>query len=292
MAYAPGARIIRFGPSFLPFFFLYHLALALVRLFDWTVYDIRIKGRENLRGVDRAILVSNHTLLLDPGIIAHALRPRRTYFTMLEETALIPWLGTFVRLLGGVPIPARPDALRILDTAAHRAFGALGFMHFFPEGECYRGNQELMPFHPGAFLLACRLGVPVIPVTTVLHRRTWRGKAAIRLAGRDLRLPPRVTVVVGAPVPPPLLLMVQDAVPHGGFSARGAARNMSTAVRAAMQDTIDAEGGSKALYRGMMPRLVKHPDSRPRSPAAFWKPRLTPARPPRREGGVTQFWIR
>ncbi len=262
MAYTHGARIIRFDPAFIPFFLLYHFAVSVVRLFDWIVYDIRIRGRENLRRVKRAILVSNHTLLLDPGIIAHAIRPRRTYFTMLEETALIPWLGTFVRLLGGVPIPERPDALRILDAAAHRAFHSLGFLHFFPEGECYRGNQELMPFHPGAFLLACTLRVPVIPVTTVLHRRSWRGRATLRIAGRAFRIPPRVSVIVGTPVFP----LPADAAgaASSGASPRRAARALSSAVREAMQQTIDAEGGCKTMSRGMMPRLVKHRDAAPR----------------------------
>ena len=145
-------------PQFLPFFFLFHFVLALVRLFDWLVYRISIKGRENLRGVDRAILVSNHTLLLDPGIIAHAISPRRTYFTMLEETALIPLLGTFVRLLGGVPIPERPDALRTLDAAAHARRRRAGIHPFLPRRRMLPGQPgDPMPFHPGAFLLACRL---------------------------------------------------------------------------------------------------------------------------------------
>jgi 1-acyl-sn-glycerol-3-phosphate acyltransferase len=268
VAYTQGARIIRFRPAFPPFFLLFHLVLALVRLFDRLVYSARINGRENMRAVDQAVLVSNHTLLLDPGLIAHAIRPRRTYFTMLEETALIPWLGTFVRLLGGVPIPERPDALRILSDAANSAVNALGFLHFFPEGECFRGNQELMPFHPGAFLIACRLGVPIIPVTTVLHRRTWRGRTAIRLAGRVIRLPPRVTIVVGRPVDPQLHIIGAAAGVPGGGSARSAARTLAATVRSIMQETIDREGGSKDLYRGVMPRLVKHREAAMEMPPA------------------------
>ena len=98
---------------------------------------------------------------------------------MLEETALIPYLGTFVRLLGAIPIPEGPNSLRRLDSAARTALRYTGFIHFFPEGELYRENQDLCPFHPGAFLLACRLGVPVVPVTTVLHQRLWRGKGTV-----------------------------------------------------------------------------------------------------------------
>jgi 1-acyl-sn-glycerol-3-phosphate acyltransferase len=257
MAYTRGARIIRFTPAFPPFTILFHAVLAAVRVVDWLFYNITIKGRKNLGRIDGAVLVSNHTLLLDPGIIAHAIGPCRTYFTMLEETALIPFLGTFVRLLGGVPIPERSGALRTLDSAARLALEKLGFIHFFPEGECYQGCQDIRPFHPGAFLVACRLGVPVVPVTTVLHERRWRGRSAFRVLGRTVRLPPRITVVIGQPVPPPLAVLPAAGGRKISFSLKNAARSLSQRVRETMQATIDGEGGSRNLYRGMMPRLVK-----------------------------------
>ena len=249
--YRKGARIIVYTPGFVPFFVVFQLVLVAVRLVDWVVYRIRIVGREKLRRLDNAVIVSNHTLLLDPGIIAHAISPRRTYFTMLEETALIPYLGTFVRLLGAVPIPEGGASLRILDEAAHTAFRTLGLIHFFPEGELYRESQELQPFHPGAFLLACRRGVPVVPVTTVLHRRLWRGKPVLRLAGHTVRVPPRVTIVVGDPVVP----CEEDRRSPGR-----AARRMAERVREQMQAAIDQRGGSKEIARGLMPRLVKRPE--------------------------------
>jgi 1-acyl-sn-glycerol-3-phosphate acyltransferase len=257
MAYTRGARIIRFTPAFPPFTLLFHAVLTAVRVVDWLFYTITIKGRENLGAVDGAVLVSNHTLLLDPGIIAHAIRPCRTYFTMLEETALIPFLGTFVRLLGGVPIPERPGALRTLDSAALSAMEELGFIHFFPEGECYQGCQDIRPFHPGAFLVACRLGVPVVPVTVVLHERRWLGRSAFRVLGRTVRLPPRITVVIGQPVPPLLALLPAARGREISFSLKSAARLLAQRVRETMQATIDCEGGSRNLYRGRMPRLVK-----------------------------------
>jgi len=250
MAYTKGANIIGFTPRFFPFVALFQIVLNAVRICDWVVYRIRITGRENLRAVNAAVIVSNHTLLFDPGIIAHAIAPRRTYFTMLEETALIPYLGTFVRLLGAVPIPEGPNSLRLLDSAARTAFRCTGFIHFFPEGELYRENQELCPFHPGAFLLACRLGVPVVPVTTVLHQRLWRGKGTVRIGGRSLRLPPRITIVIGSPVPPPA----------GTRLASRAAREMAQQVRGLMQEAIDRRGGCKSISRGRMPRLVRRPE--------------------------------
>jgi 1-acyl-sn-glycerol-3-phosphate acyltransferase len=259
MAYRKGARIIGFTPSFVPFIVLFAFALGVVRLIDWLFYRIRIEGRERLRPLGSAVLVSNHTLLIDPGIIAHAISPRRTYFTMLEETALVPFLGTFVRLLGAVPIPESPGALRALDAAAREAIGLLGLIHFFPEGECYRGCQEIQPFHPGAFLLACRLNLPVVPITTVLHERRWAGRGSFRVLGRTLRVPPRVEIHIGTPVHPPLAVV--PAGQENGFTIKKAARSLAIQVHDIMQETIDRKGGSKALNRGMMPRLVKHPES-------------------------------
>jgi 1-acyl-sn-glycerol-3-phosphate acyltransferase len=258
MAYRSGRPIIGFTRRFLPFTVVFHIILALVRLVGWGMLGIRIRGRERLRGVPAAVLVSNHTLLLDPGIIAHAIRPRRTYFTMLEETALIPGLGTFVRLLGGIPIPEGPQAMRLLEAAAREAVEGLGFIHFFPEGECYRDSQTLRPFHPGAFLLACRLGLPVIPVTTVLHERRIRG--AVRVGGWTLRVPPRVTIVIGAPLLPPLALVSARPDAGGPAGLKRAAHELAERTRAVMQDTIDGAGGCKTMDRGQMPRLVKHPD--------------------------------
>jgi len=253
MAYTKGAQIIGFTPHFLPFVALFHIVLTAVRICDWVVYRVRITGRAHLRRLESAVIVSNHTMLFDPGIIAHAIRPRRTYFTMLEETALIPYLGTFVRLLGAVPIPARANALRELEEAARTAFRHLGFIHFFPEGELCRENQQLQPFHPGAFLLACRLGVPVLPVTTVLHQRLWRGSSAVRLPGLTVRLPPRITIVIGPPVPPP---------PTSGKAAARAAREMALQVREAMQEAIDRRGGCKSISRGLMPRLGRRSEQK------------------------------
>ena len=77
----------------------------------------------------RAILVSNHTLLLDPGVIAHAIHPRRTYFTMLEQTASAPWLALPWVNLGSTALArGAPEAAeRFLrqaiarDPAAHAA---------------------------------------------------------------------------------------------------------------------------------------------------------------------------
>jgi 1-acyl-sn-glycerol-3-phosphate acyltransferase len=247
MAYRRGDRIDGFDASFVPAKIMFHFTLLLVRVVNRLIFRLRIEGTEQLQRVPSALLVSNHTLVLDPGIIAHAIRPRRTYFTMLEETACIPLLGTFVRLLGAVPIQPGSAAVRILEKAMRTNLRDLPFVHLFPEGECYLWNQQIEEFRLGAFYLACRLRLPVVPITTVLHQRHWLGRESFHFAGRTLRIPPQVTVVVGEPVYP-------DGT--ADRSPKREATEMSRQIRSIMQRTIDQRGGSKTMSRGRMPRLV------------------------------------
>jgi 1-acyl-sn-glycerol-3-phosphate acyltransferase len=238
MAYRRGDRIVTYSPSFRPFVLVFQGVLQAVRLISWAVFGLEVRGRQNLHGLAHAILVSNHSLVLDPALIAHAIRPRRTYFTMLEETALVPFLGTFVRLLGGIPLPRGQHAGQRQNDGIDAALHCLGFVHFFPEGECYLRNQQLMPFQRGAFHAACRRGLPVIPLTTVLHERAWP-------LWRQLGLPPRVLIVIGEPL-------------RAGAGSKSAELWLERHTRALMQATIDREGGCKTIGRGAMPRLAVH----------------------------------
>ena len=247
MAYKRGEKIRTYSSSFIPSTVIFHFTLLLVVLVNRLIFRLKIDGREQLRRVASALLVSNHTLVLDPGIIAHVLRPYRTYFTMLEETACIPLLGTFVRLLGAIPIPSRAAAMRSLERTIRRNLKDLHFVHVFPEGECYLWNQEIKDFQLGAFYLACRLRLPVVPITAVLHQQHWLGRVSFRFAGRTLRVPPQVTIVVGEAV-----------YPNGseGSSVRREAVEISRKIRSVMQRTIDQRGGSKSMSKGRMPRLA------------------------------------
>jgi 1-acyl-sn-glycerol-3-phosphate acyltransferase len=247
MAYRRGHRVVTFTPSFLPFILIFQLTMFLVAAATRTLFGLRIKGRKKIRAVDRAIVVSNHTLVLDPGILAYVLWPRRAYCTMLEETALIPVLGTFTRLLGAIPLVRGPRAIVRQERGFDDAIRHLGLLHFFPEGECYLRNQQVMPFHRGAFHIACRRGLPVVPIAIVLKERT--GKVWQRLD-----LPPRILVTIEQPL-------------HPASSSRSAEEDLASRARDAIQAAIDREGGCKTMGRGAMPRLGLHQAVSDRSPA-------------------------
>jgi len=184
--------IINFSLPFkIASFFVYYLTLLAVIVFDHLVFNIRMKGRAILGRVGRAILVSNHTLYLDPALIAHLIAPRRTYFSAMESTFHRKLIGPYIRLLGAFPLPHHNPLQRTLK-ALRRALDERGMVHFFPEGELHHQSQEIHPFNDGAFYAAFLFDIPVVPIVTTLKKRRVRG----------LTFFPRVTMHVGQPIHP------------------------------------------------------------------------------------------
>jgi 1-acyl-sn-glycerol-3-phosphate acyltransferase len=180
-------KVFYFSPVFkLASFFVYHVTLFFVILLDRLAFGMRIKGRHNIR-IRKAILVSNHTLYLDPGILSHAISPRRAYYSAMESTFRIHYLGMYIRLLGAFPLTDKDPLLHIIKQLK-RALNERGFIHVFAEHDLAHFNQRVNEFKDGAFFLALMLNVPVVPIAIVVKRRTWRGKTAAWL-------PPRVSVV-------------------------------------------------------------------------------------------------
>jgi 1,2-diacylglycerol 3-alpha-glucosyltransferase len=221
-------RVFYFSPAFkLASFFVYHLTLFFVVIFDRLVFSMRISGRRNLR-IRKAILVSNHTLYLDPGILSHAMAPRRAYYSAMEETFHIRGLAMFIRLLGAFPLTDKDPLLHIMKQLK-RAIDERGFIHVFAEHDLAHFNQNVNEFKDGAFFLAFMLDVPVIPMTIVVKRRKWRGKPL-------LWLPPRVAVVIGEPLYP-------GSFGDEGMSKRERIALLKQKTREVIQGAIDREQG-------------------------------------------------
>jgi 1-acyl-sn-glycerol-3-phosphate acyltransferase len=244
MTYRRGAPLINRKPLFLAA----SKAISwLVVAVGWPVvmvcYKYRIRGRENLAALRGrpAIFVGNHSVPLDCLIQGLALLPRFTYFTVIEETIMTPVLGTLVRLLGGIPIPADQARLGDIDAAMGEALDERGSVYFYSEGDCFLYNQEIKPFKAGAFYYAILRGVPVVPVVSVLKRPSGR-------LGIEVNILPAVT--------PPPTSGRRSADLHNAIL-------LSRQVHDAMQARIDARGGDKSLYRGPMPR-IKGVNDRPR----------------------------
>jgi len=121
-----------------------------------------------IRGLDQlpttaAVVVANHASYLD-GILLTAALPHRFQFVIKREITQVPLVHFFLRRIGAHFVErfdankGATDARRILQTATNG-----GSLVFFPEGT-FRREPGLRRFHKGAFMIASRHELPVVPV--------------------------------------------------------------------------------------------------------------------------------
>jgi len=158
---------------------LKQIAAALARL----LFRVEAVGTGHIPGSGPALIVSNHTSLLDPPIVG-GVTPRPLHFLAKAELFSIPLFGWLVSALHAVPVKRDdPNALR----RALRILANGQALLIFPEGT--RGVEgTLGEGKAGAGMLALLSGAPVIPAYIegtgrVLPRGRWMprcGKIRVR----------------------------------------------------------------------------------------------------------------
>jgi 1-acyl-sn-glycerol-3-phosphate acyltransferase len=221
------------------------MTIPIAMLINFMQHFPRFKHRWRIYGIRRAVTVSNHTTFLDPVKIAWLPLPRLIFQTLMEATVEFPFLGTFTRILGGVPIPRGKTSYRKIQEISERAFKYRRYFHFYPEGECFLYNQRINEFQSGAFRLAADLDIPVIPMVTVfffVFFKPWS------FWGRSL---PYETLVVLEPVYPAGFIRRDEK----GEITSESIKEFAESVRQTMQAEIDRRHGSHAFFRGHMRRI-------------------------------------
>lgn len=127
------------------------------------------------------VVVANHESQADPFLLSFL--PWDMRWVAKEDLFHAPLTGRVMRYGGDIPLRrGEGDSVRAcLDECARAIEGGIPVM-MFPEGTRSEGG-ELLPFKDGAFHLAQRCGVPILPVALAgtramrpKHSR-WFGKA-------------------------------------------------------------------------------------------------------------------
>lgn len=163
------------------------------RIVAWTIgARIHVHGVDNV-SPDRAyVYVANHSSLIDtPALFAYL--PYQFKIMAKRELFYVPFLGWHLWSSGNFPIDRR-DARKTAKSLRSVVDGirAGKSLAVFPEGT-RTPDGTLQEFKQGAFKIAIRAGVPVVPVTI---RGTFRLLPKTTLAPR----PGRVDVFIGEPI--------------------------------------------------------------------------------------------
>ena len=140
---------------------LYLIGQALLTLFYFPVFRIKVRGRENIPKTGPVLLCSNHMAKRDPVMLGVSQR-RQVFYMAKEELFENKFIGAVLRGLGAFPVKrgsggadALEDAYALLDENA--------MVGVFIEGHRSKDGLLQKP-KTGAALLAFRAQAPVVPV--------------------------------------------------------------------------------------------------------------------------------
>jgi 1-acyl-sn-glycerol-3-phosphate acyltransferase len=143
---------------------------------------VHLRGAE-LLPMEPVVMVVNHSSYVD-GLLLQAVLPTRYAFVIKKEMSRVPLAGWLLRRLGAEFVDrfnrhsGAMDARRLLRTANTGTS-----LVFFPEGT-FTGKPGLARFHGGAFAIAARTKVAVVPVVIRGARHILRGNSIWPRPGR------------------------------------------------------------------------------------------------------------
>ena len=194
-----------------PFTLLCSLSAVIGGLFDasgraghacarfWSVWCLRaagirlaVSGSESVPAHGPVIYMGNHQGNFDIMSLTLAI-PRLFAWVAKEELFKVPLFGAAMRRAGYIPLD-RSDgrkALKSMKQAAARIASGTSVV-IFPEGTRTK-DGSLLPFKRGAFMLAVKAGVPIVPFTI-------NGSRAINPRNRMELSPGTISVSFAPPI--------------------------------------------------------------------------------------------
>lgn len=175
------------------------------RLLAFTVFRLKIVGRENIPSRGPAVLVCNHVSYVDWLILTAAFRPV-IRFIMHHSFFHVPVLRRIFKDAKVIPIASGLESPALLEASFERIAGELEkgeIVCVFPEGRLTRTGNTIS-FRPGVERIVRTTPVPVIPLCL---NGLW-GSYFSRKYGKPMSTKPfrrswaRTLLVVGKSLPP------------------------------------------------------------------------------------------
>ena len=163
------------------------------RLVAWTIFArIHVHGVAHVRRGRPYVYMANHASLIDtPALFAYL--PYQFRIMAKKSLFNVPFMGWHLRTAGHFPIDhGNPRKTAVSLRRVIEGVKAGRSLAVFPEGR-RTDDGQLQAFEPGAFKIALRAGVPIVPVTI---RGTFAMLPRTSLAPR----PGRVEVLISEPI--------------------------------------------------------------------------------------------
>ena len=164
--------------------------------------SIEVTGQENYSPDHNYLVISNHAGMADIPLLLGSMH-LNLQFVAKEELGKIPIFGHVIKQAGFVMIKRgqNREALKSL-LAASEVLKNGRSVHIFPEGT-RSVDGKLLPFKRGAFLVAQKGGVPVLPVT-IIGSHLITPKKSLRINKGKIR------IIIAPPLQPAKFNSVEE----------------------------------------------------------------------------------
>jgi 1-acyl-sn-glycerol-3-phosphate acyltransferase len=163
---------------------------------------IKVTGKENIKKGQNYIFVSNHSSMVDIPVVMRGI-PIDSRLVAKRELSKIPFFGFVLKYCGYIVIDRERSiqAMRSIEEAVKKIKDGIS-VTLFAEGTRSK-DGSIQPFKRGAFLLASKSGIPIIPVTI-------KGSSNI-LPKKKLRIQSgKIELIFGEPVTTSHIMNKQD----------------------------------------------------------------------------------
>lgn len=179
--------------------FTYFVIFSLVFPVQKIKYGLKIKGKENYRKNKKyfkngALTLCNHVYRWDFLACLQAVKFRRMWFPA-RAINFSTKDANLIKGAGGIPIPESISGLKAFNEAFDTLHKKKKWIHFFPEAYRWDFYQPIRPFLKGAFTMAVKYNIPVLPLVISYRKPTGIYKL--------LKIKqPLITINIGQPIIP------------------------------------------------------------------------------------------
>ncbi len=144
------------------------------------VYGLKIEGRHYLKEYEKelangGVTIANHVFVLDSPCVLNAIRAKRNTKIPAFADNFKTKLNWALVNVGGIPVPESISALRKFNGAFDEFHKRGSWILIFPEACRWDFYKPLRPFRKGAFSMAYKYGMPIVPCVISYRERTgWR----------------------------------------------------------------------------------------------------------------------
>lgn len=140
---------------------------------------VRTYGHKNKKELRHKpfIITCNHVHMLDDVCVGTNVFPeRKIYYTTMENNIRRRYVGFFMRSLGGIPIPVSSiGGMKKFNSDVSYILNKLKKpVMYNPEGSMWPYYREIRPFKKGAFSIAVKNNVPILPILVTFKRKKKR----------------------------------------------------------------------------------------------------------------------